>query len=72
MEGVGLLFVHLVYFMAIWYFLWPLGKFYGFWVDLFPVLVCFTMKNLATLILTLVARCRTLLHDAKFMCHVHK
>jgi hypothetical protein len=34
---------HLVYFVAIWYILWLFGIF-------FPVLVCFTNKNLATLV----------------------
>jgi hypothetical protein len=34
---------HLVYFMAVWYSLWPFGT-------IFPVLVCCTMKNLATLV----------------------
>jgi hypothetical protein len=50
MEGVGL-YVHLVYFMSIWYILWSKGLFYGCLVYLFPVLVCCsTMKNLATLL----------------------
>jgi hypothetical protein len=53
---------HLVYFMAIWYILWPFGPFYGqlvffmaiwyiLWLFgiLFPVLVCCHKKNLATL-----------------------
>jgi hypothetical protein len=50
MEDVGILYVHLVYFtaignithIAIWYILWSFGIF-------FPVLVCCTKKNLATL-----------------------
>jgi hypothetical protein len=48
MEDVGILYVHLVYFTAIWfifvafwYILWLFGIF-------FPVLVCCTKKNLAT------------------------
>jgi hypothetical protein len=36
--------------MAIWYILWLFGKFYGYLVYVFLlVLVCCTMKNLATL-----------------------
>jgi hypothetical protein len=35
-------------FKAIWYLLWPFGIFY-----VFPVLVCCTMKYLATLLSTL-------------------
>jgi hypothetical protein len=50
MEGPGKLYVHLVYFMAIWYSLWPFGIFNGYLVYLFPVLVCCTKKNLATLV----------------------
>jgi hypothetical protein len=55
MEDVGIFFVrwpilwpfdlfcgHLVYFVAIWYILWLFGI-------LFPVLVCWTKTNLATL-----------------------
>jgi hypothetical protein len=37
----------LVYFMAIWYILWLFGIF-------FPVLVCWTNKNLATLLVVTV------------------
>jgi hypothetical protein len=40
---IGLFCGHLVYFVAIWYILWLLGI-------LFPVLMCCTKKNLATLI----------------------
>jgi hypothetical protein len=36
-----------VNFMFIWYFLWSIGK-------LFPILVCCTKKNMATLILVLL------------------
>jgi hypothetical protein len=53
-----------VYFLAIWYLLWPYGIFYGNLVYIFyghmvcfprfgtflPVLVCCTNKNLATLL----------------------
>jgi hypothetical protein len=35
MEDVGILYVHLVYFMAIWYSLWPLGVFYVYLVYFF-------------------------------------
>jgi hypothetical protein len=49
----------LAYFMAIWSialpfgkFLWKFGKLYGYSVYFFPVLVCFTKKNLATLVCT--------------------
>jgi hypothetical protein len=45
----------MVHFMAIWYILWPFGVFFGhlvyfslFGICIFPVLVCFTNKNLAT------------------------
>jgi hypothetical protein len=39
---VYVLYGHWKYFMAIWYILWWFGIF-------FPVLVCYTKKNLATL-----------------------
>jgi hypothetical protein len=39
---------HLVYFTTIWYILWPFGT-------LFPLLVCCTKKNLATLLQTVKA-----------------
>jgi hypothetical protein len=45
------IYVHLVYFMAIWYILWPFGIFYGYLV-FFPVLVCCTKINQATLVAT--------------------
>jgi hypothetical protein len=41
---VGILFVHLVYFMTIWYILWPFGIFYGDLVYLLPILVCCTNR----------------------------
>jgi hypothetical protein len=41
-EDVGIFYRHLVYFTAIWYTLWTFGMF-------FPVLVCCTKKNLASL-----------------------
>jgi hypothetical protein len=56
MEDVGILYGHLVYCKAIWYILWAFGIFYGHWVYfwsqiwyIFPTLVCFAKKNLATL-----------------------
>jgi hypothetical protein len=36
--------------VAIWYISWPFGIFYGNLVN-FPTLVCFTKKNLATLLI---------------------
>jgi hypothetical protein len=39
-----------MYFMAIWSILWPFGIFYGHLVYIFPVLVCCTKENLATLV----------------------
>jgi hypothetical protein len=52
MEGAGILYVHLVYFRAILYISWSFGIFYGYVVCLFPVLVCCTEENLATLTYT--------------------
>jgi hypothetical protein len=56
MEDVGTFYDHLVYFAAICYTLWPFGIFCGnlvyfmvIWY-IFPVLVCCTKKNLATLV----------------------
>jgi hypothetical protein len=40
MEDVGLFYVHLVNFNAIWYILWPFGIFYGYLIHFFPILVC--------------------------------
>jgi hypothetical protein len=40
---------HLVYFTAIWYILLPFGKYCGYLVYIFPVLVCCTKKNMATM-----------------------
>jgi hypothetical protein len=48
-NDVGTLDVHLVYFTAIWYILWPVGIFCGYLVY-FSVLVYFTKENLATLL----------------------
>jgi hypothetical protein len=39
---------HLVHWMAIWYIGWPFGTVYGLLVYFAPVLVCCSMKNLAT------------------------
>jgi hypothetical protein len=56
MEDVGIFYGHLSYFMGIWPILWPVGIFYAplfyfivIWY-IFPILVCCTKKNLATLI----------------------
>jgi hypothetical protein len=62
MEGAGIFYGHLVYFVAIWYILWLFGIFCGHlvyfvanWYILWlfgihsPVLVFCTKKNLATL-----------------------
>jgi hypothetical protein len=51
----GLFYVHFNYFMVIWSILWSFGLFYGHLVYfmairyIFPVLVCCTKENLATL-----------------------
>jgi hypothetical protein len=47
MEDFCIFYGHLVNAEAIWYILWPFGIFYGRYI--FPVLVCFATKNLATL-----------------------
>jgi hypothetical protein len=49
MDDVGIFYDRLVYFTAIRYILWPFGVFYDTLVYFFPVLVCCTKKNLATL-----------------------
>jgi hypothetical protein len=43
---IGIFYGHLVYFMANWYILWSLGQ-------NFPILVCCTKQNLATLAMPL-------------------
>jgi hypothetical protein len=48
MEDVGNFKGHLVHFTVIWYIFWLLDLFYVYLVD-FPVLVCYTKKNLAAL-----------------------
>jgi hypothetical protein len=45
----GISYFHLVYFISIWYILLPFGIFLVIWY-IYRVLVCFTMKNLATLL----------------------
>jgi hypothetical protein len=59
MVDVGIVYVQLVFFIAIWYILWLFGTFYGYLVYIFwlfgtfsPILVCYSKKNLATLDLT--------------------
>jgi hypothetical protein len=59
MEDVGIFYGYLVYFMAIWYSLWPSGIFCGFLVYfkviwyILPVLVSCSKTNPATLPLIL-------------------
>jgi hypothetical protein len=48
MEDVGIFFVHLVYFMAIWYILWSLGTVCWDWVYFSPFCILY-QENLATL-----------------------
>jgi hypothetical protein len=49
MKDVGIFYGHLVYFKAILYILWQLGKIGGYLPSIFfPVLVCCTKKNVAT------------------------
>jgi hypothetical protein len=48
-ENVNIFYGHWVYFTAVWNILWPSGIFGGYLVDLFPVLVYCTKKNLSTL-----------------------
>jgi hypothetical protein len=47
--GAYVLEMEMVYFKAIWSILWPFCLFYGIFGIFFPLLVCFTKKNLATL-----------------------
>jgi hypothetical protein len=47
MEDVDIFYGHLVYFTAIRNILWPLGMVVWY---VFPLLVCCTKKNLATLV----------------------
>jgi hypothetical protein len=50
MEDVGILYVHLVCFTAIWYIWWPFGIFNGYVVYFSPLWCVFTKKNLAALL----------------------
>jgi hypothetical protein len=47
-ENGGILCGHLEHITAIWHILWPFGNLAVIW-HIFPVLVYFTKKNLATL-----------------------
>jgi hypothetical protein len=47
MEEVGIFYVHLVNFPAIWHILWPFGIFYPVLIHFYP----YQEKNLATLCL---------------------
>jgi hypothetical protein len=50
MENVRIFYVHLEYFTAIWYILWPFCIVCGHMVGiLFPIWYVWTKKNLATL-----------------------
>jgi hypothetical protein len=49
-ENLGIFYDHLVYFTAIGNILWPFRIFWDNLVYFFPVLVFWTMKNLATLL----------------------
>jgi hypothetical protein len=48
-EVVGIFYVYLVYFTAIWYILWPFGILSCYLVIFFPVLVCCSKNDLAAL-----------------------
>jgi hypothetical protein len=67
MEDVGILYGHLVYFVTIWYILWPFGIFCGQFEYfmairiIFSVLVYCTKKNLATMLCS--AKTRTKIVD---------
>jgi hypothetical protein len=47
----GIFYCYLVYFMVIWYILWPIGILMVIWY-IFTILVCYTVKNLANLAAT--------------------
>jgi hypothetical protein len=49
MEDGGIFYGHLLYLETIRFILWPFGIFYANLGMYFPVLVCCTKKNLATL-----------------------
>jgi hypothetical protein len=45
-EDVGIFYVHLIHFTAIWYILWHFGIFYGYLVYVFyPVLIFLARKS---------------------------
>jgi hypothetical protein len=50
MDNVCIFYGHFVYFTAKWDILWSFGSFSGQLVYFSPFLVCFTRKNLATLV----------------------
>jgi hypothetical protein len=64
LQPIGVFYNHLVYFTTIWYILWCI----------FPVLVCCTKKNLATLVhagnsmSSFSPRCPSVLRDYPFFC----
>jgi hypothetical protein len=67
MEDVGVFYFHLIHFMTIWYrYLVAIWRIYVFGI-FFPVLVCCTTKNLATLGLM-----RTSLSLTTCSMYVHK
>jgi hypothetical protein len=45
MEDVGIFYVNLVYFTAIWYILWPFGIFYEFWYIFSPFGMLYQEKS---------------------------
>jgi hypothetical protein len=47
MADVGIIYDYLVYFMVIWYILWPFAIFYGHLVYIFPL--WYVIAGLATL-----------------------
>jgi hypothetical protein len=53
-EDVGIFYDHLVYLTAIWYkyFVAVWVDYRGFGIGIFPVLLCYSKKNLATLMST--------------------
>jgi hypothetical protein len=46
MVYINIFYAYLVYFAAVWYFLWPLHRY--IFIIFVPILVCYTKKNLAT------------------------
>jgi hypothetical protein len=45
MEDADILYVHLVYFMAIWYILWPFGISYGYLIHFPPFVMLYEEKS---------------------------